>query len=346
VERRLADTTSETRYIRRVALTLGLAALAAFLWFAREPVLLIFGGVLVAVVLAEAAERISKWSGLPRAWALSIAALFLVAVAGAALWLFGSQIGGQFAQLAVVLPETIKLLRNELADTGLGRMILWQAENGNVAAAGGAVANAFADAVRSILEGLGSLLLALFAGIYFAAQPDLYRKGLIKLVPPSRRQRASDVLGACGVALRHWLLGQLAAMTIVGFLTGVGLWLLDVPSALALALIAAFAEFVPIVGPIFAAIPAMLLALSTGPEHALYVGFLYLAIQQVESYVLYPLIQEEAVALPPVLTLFMIVAFSIVLGPLALIFATPLTVVLIVLVRMLYVEDTLGDRRA
>jgi predicted PurR-regulated permease PerM len=107
--------------------------------------------------------------------------------------------------------------------------------------------------------------------------------------------------------------------------------------------IAAFAEFVPYVGPIMAAIPALLLALGEGNEAMLWVVLLFVGIQQVESYAITPIIQHRAVDLPPVLTLFALVAFGVLFGPTGVVLGTPLTVALYVLVKQLYVRDLLNE---
>jgi predicted PurR-regulated permease PerM len=148
----------------------------------------------------------------------------------------------------------------------------------------------------------------------------------------------------CGGALRLWLLGQLASMVIVGVLTGVGLWLVGLPSPFVLGLLAGLAEFVPIIGPILAAIPGLVLALSYGTEMVVWVLAVYVIVQQIESYVILPVVQRKAVSLPPALTLFAVVAMGVLFGPLGLLFATPLTVVAFVLVKKLYLVDALHER--
>jgi predicted PurR-regulated permease PerM len=130
-------------------------------------------------------------------------------------------------------------------------------------------------------------------------------------------------------------------MMLVFVLTGLGLWAIGLPAALALALLAGLAEFVPLVGPIVATIPALLIALSVGLETALWTLLLYIAIQQVESNVLIPLVQRRVVELPPVVTLFAVVA--LLFGLLGVLFATPLAVVVLVAVKKLWVHATLGE---
>jgi len=134
-------------------------------------------------------------------------------------------------------------------------------------------------------------------------------------------------------------------MAATGVLTGLGLWLLGIPLALTLALLAAVLTFVPYVGAIVSAIPALLLGLVHSPTMVLYVAILYVIVQLVEGYLLTPLIQQETVALPPALTIASLVLFGALFGPLGLMLGTPLAAVGLVLVRMAYVEDVLeqGD---
>jgi predicted PurR-regulated permease PerM len=132
-------------------------------------------------------------------------------------------------------------------------------------------------------------------------------------------------------------------MVIVGLITGVGLWLLEIPLALSLGLIAGLLEFVPFVGPILSAIPAILVAFTQDGMAPLYVVLLYLAVQQIEGNALMPLIQRWAVSLPPALGLIGVVVFGLLFGVLGVLFATPLMVVVMVLTQKLYVEAALRD---
>jgi hypothetical protein len=156
-------------------------------------------------------------------------------------------------------------------------------------------------------------------------------------------RRAAELLDAIAHTLRLWLLGQLVAMVTVGTLATIALWVLDVPSPLALGLIAGLTEFIPILGPFMAAVPAILAALLVDPMKAVHVAIAYLVVQQVENHILQPLVQKEVVALPPLLTIFATVTFGLIFGPLGLLLATPLAVVALVAVRMLYVEDVLDS---
>ena len=186
-------------------------------------------------------------------------------------------------------------------------------------------------------------IIILFIGLYLAIEPGLYTRGVIRLAPASRRERARAVIDEVGNTLRWWLIGKAASMLVIGVLTAFGLWLLDVPLALTLGLLAAILTFIPNIGPILSVVPAALLALLHSPTRALYVILLYLGIQTIESYLLTPMVQRRTVQLPPALTIFAQVLLGVLVGGLGLALATPLTAAALVLVRMIYVEDTLHD---
>jgi predicted PurR-regulated permease PerM len=197
--------------------------------------------------------------------------------------------------------------------------------------------------VGMLTSAIISAVIVLFVGLYLAFDPDTYRRGVLRLVPKRHRRRGAEVLGVVGYTLQWWLFGQLIAMLVVGTVMGVGLAVLGVPLALALGVLAGLLEFIPTFGPPLAFIPALLLALQQGTDTALWVLGLYAVLQTGEAYMLTPLIQQRAVHLPPVVTIAAQVFLGTTLGPLGLLVAVPLVAVILVLVKMLYVQDKLGD---
>jgi predicted PurR-regulated permease PerM len=183
------------------------------------------------------------------------------------------------------------------------------------------------------------LVLVIIAGVYFAAQPSLYRNGLLRLVPEGSRGRLTEALEEAGASLRKWLVGTGLAMIGMGVLIAVGATLLGLPAPMALGLLAGLAEFVPIVGAIVSAIPGLLLAGTKGTDTLLWTLVFYVAAHQFEGHVLIPLIQRRVVSVPPALTLFSVLAFGLLFGPLGVILATPLAVVVMVLVKRLYLHE-------
>lgn len=152
------------------------------------------------------------------------------------------------------------------------------------------------------------------------------------------------MLDATGHALRLWLVGRGLSMLVVGILTAIGLWIVDVPLVLALAVIAALFSFVPFLGPIASAVPAVLVGLVQSPAQALNVALVYGVVQLLESNIITPLVQVRAVSLLPAIMLSGQVIMGVLFGLIGLLLATPLLVTLIVPIQMLYVQDVLKAR--
>jgi predicted PurR-regulated permease PerM len=329
-------------FVRRVLIVASIVVLSLLAWSLVDVLLLVFGAVLIAVLLRALADPIARRTPLSDGWALATVTLALVVVIGLAAWLFGAEVRAQVGELVERLPEAWRSFEERLGATDLGERLISRAQD--AAPDAGSVVSGLAGVVTSFVGGLADLLLIVFGGLYLAAQPGLYRRGVLRLFPAGRsRERIAGTLDASGEALRRWLLGQLVAMAFLFVLTGLGLWAIGVQAALALALLAGLAQFVPLIGPIVAAIPALLIALSEGWQIALWTLLLYVAIQQVESNVITPLVQRQAVSLPPAVTLFAVVAFGLLFGPLGVLFATPLAVIGLVAVTKLWVRETLGE---
>jgi predicted PurR-regulated permease PerM len=198
----------------------------------------------------------------------------------------------------------------------------------------------------STLAALAGLILILFVAIFVAVDASTYHKGLMHLFPHRARPRAGEVLSSTATMLRRWLLTQVVAMVAVGALTAGVLLLLDVKAALGLGIIAGLLEFVPIAGPIIAAVPGIAMSFLDGPQKAVYVTLAYIAIQQVEANLITPLLMKRGLELPPVLTIATQGVLSLVFGFVGLLVAVPMLAAAIVPIKMLYVQDVVGDRVA
>ena len=207
----------------------------------------------------------------------------------------------------------------------------------------GGVARHLFGFASSTLAVLGGLVLILFVAIFVAIDAETYQDGLMHLFPHKARRRAREVLTATAAMLRRWLFTQFISMVLVGALTAVVLLILGIDAAVALGIIAGILEFVPIAGPIMASIPAIAMGFLDGPEKAIYVALAYVAIQQIESNVLYPLLMKKGLELPPVLTIFTQGVLATVFGFIGLLVAVPMLAAAIVPIKMLYVRDVVGD---
>jgi predicted PurR-regulated permease PerM len=197
--------------------------------------------------------------------------------------------------------------------------------------------------VTSTLETLAGLVLILMMSIYIGADPMTYRNGLLHLFPKQKRERMGEVMTATSTMLRKWLVTQLIAMLVIGAASTIALLALGVKAPFALGIIAGLLEFVPTVGPILSAVPAIAMGFLDSPEKALYVGLTYMGIQQLENHLLIPLLMKGGMDLPPVLTIVTQALMALLFGFLGLMIAVPLLAAVIVPVKMLYVEDALGD---
>jgi predicted PurR-regulated permease PerM len=197
--------------------------------------------------------------------------------------------------------------------------------------------------VTSIFGAVGGFVLVIFIAMYVAADPGVYRAGVLHLVPHHNRERAKEWVETLGSTLRQWLVARLIAMVLIGVITGGALALLKVKGAAALGLLAGLLEFVPFFGPIASAVPAIGIALLDSPQKAFYVVLLYLVVQQLEGNVITPLLLEKRLDIPPILTVVAVAALGMVFGVIGMLIAEPLLAVTLVTTKMLYVNDVVGD---
>jgi predicted PurR-regulated permease PerM len=332
-------------YTRRVIAAVAIAAFAVLLvlaiWAASHMLLLVFGGILLAILLRGLGELFGQYTGIPERWSIWIVLIALVCILGIGGWYLSGEISGQFDALGRSLTKMWGQLRSELEKYGWGQQVLAVLGDPQISAERvGALGKLFA----AVLGGVSGLIISVFIGLYVAADPTLYRHGFIRLVPLRYRERAAEILNDLHDTLRWWLMGTLVVMILVGTMTTIGLWLLGIPLALALGLIAFFLEFVPYIGPILSAVPAVLVASTIGSSEVLYVVLLFWAVQSLEGYVISPLVYQKTLEIPPMLTISAQVVLGTLLGVIGVIFATPLTACAMVLVQRIYVEDALGDR--
>ncbi len=338
----IAGLSSAASFTTRVLIIAAIVALSLIVWRLSHVIILVFAGIVLALMLRALAEPLARFARLPHRWALATVVTALIGLVVLAAWLFGERIGQQFDQLLARIPEAWARVRGWLEQDQLGRYILDSFTTTFIGA--DKTPGAFTRLMTSTFGAIADVAIIVVVGIYLAAEPIVYRRGLVKLVPPGARDRVNIALDAVVHALKRWLLGQGLAMLAIGVMTGLGLWALGIPMALALAILAGVLEFVPYIGPFCAAIPAVLIALAQNPIDALYVIILYCAIQEFEGWALIPLIEKWAVRLPPVLTILSVVIFGYLFGVPGIIVAAPLMIVVIILVRKLYIEGLLGEK--
>lgn len=332
---------------QRLALAVAVALLLLLIGAATEAFLLAFGALLFSIFLCNVTERIAQAMHCSYRRALLLFGVGLLAATAAAVTFLAPGVVAQAHELREALPESWSAAQQRLSGYGWGERIIEAMRHPeDYLPEQDVITRRLAGTFSTTVGFTGAMLLMFFLGVCMAIEPDTYLRGMISLVPIRHRRRAREVMAAVAARLGSWLVAKVISMAIVGVATTAGLWWLEIPLALALGLLAAAMTFVPNIGPVLAAIPAVLLGLVESPAKALYVVVLYVIIQTIESYVLTPYIERDRVALPPALTLSAQVVLGLLTGFLGLLLAAPLAAAAMVLTQMVYVQDVLGDYRA
>jgi predicted PurR-regulated permease PerM len=347
---RLAHSRATVRLPRlRPATVFGAAALAVLAWAAlatlarAAPILaLAFLGALLGSVFALAIRALSP--PLPRALAtwlvLAVALGLLVGTAVLVLPTVLRQGRELLAGLPATLDQAMAALRRLFASRSTGD------QPGLLAAAlRDELAHRLTAALGSAIP-LASAALAAMFGVFatvtvagfLAYRPDVYVDGFLRLLPARQRPAFAAFVPRLGTLVQRWMLGALISMTVVGLLTGIGLWALDVEAWFALATLMFFAEFVPYLGPIGSGIAACTVALAESPEKAIWVAVLYTAVQQLEGNLVTPLVMKRVVRLQPALLLIWQLGLGVLFGLVGVLVATPLLVCVHLAVRHFYLE--------
>jgi predicted PurR-regulated permease PerM len=340
------------------------------LWFANALFLTTFIGILFGLAVSSGVDHLARWR-VPRGVGAALVVLsFIGLLVGFGAWV-APTIRSQSVELRRRLPESIDRLEAWVSrhNSGLLGSVLGPASTAarrDSTQASGASTTTPADTSESPLReriskqlsgstrylfpflsstvaALGGVLIILFLAIYIGADPELYHRGLIALFPVRARRRAGEVLSGMATTLRRWLVTQLIAMLAIGTVTTVALLVLRVKAAFALGILAGLLEFIPTVGPILSALPAIAMGFLDSPEKALYVTLAFWGIQFAENHLLIPLLMKGGVDVPPVLTILAQALMALLFGFVGLMCAVPLLAAVMVAVKMLYVEGVVGD---
>jgi predicted PurR-regulated permease PerM len=338
---------ADPRGPRLTAILVALAAGAAMLlaWQAAGILLLIFAGLLFGAFLDACTRGLARVLPVGRGWRLGIVCTLLVFGTAWLLAWSGYNLIGQAESLIELIGDQLRALRSGLRAIGIApqsgsgepRTLLQLLLPDPGALFGGAY-----SAFNAASGLLGNAVVVFFIGLFAAADPATYRRGILALLPRDRRPRVGEVLDEMAGALRGWLVGQLVAVVLIALSTWAGLALIGMQGALLLGLQAGLVNFIPYLGPVIAAVPILLVAMTQGTSMVLWALGVHVVIQTLEGYVLAPMIQRRAVELPPVLSLAAVAVLGALFGAMGAALATPLVAVLKVAVMRLYVEDRLG----
>ncbi len=328
-----------------IAMIISAGGLLVFLllWVMSDIFLLVFGAVLVTLFIRALSERLKKFAKLPDSVSVAVVILALMGGSYLCIRFLAPHVGAQIEELSMKLPEAVGHLQDQIRANPLGGEIMDRMLNLRESLKENTLFLEVKSFFSVTFGVITDVVIFFFISLYLCFQPGVYIRGFLRLVPARQRDRTGQVIDNIAGTLRRWLIGRIFSMTLVGLLTGAGLWILGVPLALTLGLLATLLTFIPYLGAVISAVPAVLLGLLIHPNMALYVIGLYLFIHALEAYLLSPLVQQRQVFLPPAIIITVQIALGYSTGLLGLALATPLAAVGMVLVKMLYIEDTLGD---
>ncbi len=320
------------------------------LWQIREVLLLIFAAVVLATTLNRLARRFQR-SGMKRGFAVFLSVVIFIAGIVGFFWLIVPPFVDQFQVLTDRVPVGLARFNtwlNYLRTNIPPQLSQYIPDINNLSQQAQpfinrALGTSFAFVSGSLEVVLKILLVLVLTGMLLA-DPLAYRKLFIRLFPSFYRRRVDGILDKCEVSLEGWITGAFIAMSVVGLLSVTGLWVLRVPAALALGVLAGFLNLIPNLGPTMSVIPAMAIAFTPdAPWKSLAVLGLYFIIQQLESNFITPVVMAHQVSLLPAVTLIAQLFFVTFFGFLGLFLALPLTVVGRIWLEEVLVKDVLDE---
>jgi predicted PurR-regulated permease PerM len=331
-------TEKELTYIQKVWHTVAIVALlVVVILIARvafNVLLMVLAGILISVYfhgLGDMIERKTKWK---RRICMTISVGGSFIILALLFWFMGAKISKQIAVLSDSLPQTVNTAKHKLSETTLGNKVLSYLSDDNSD-------QMFATAKQFFSTSfgvLGDLYIILFLAIFFTTSPNLYKDGIIKLIPEDKKELGHCVIDRISYALKGWLKGMMLSMVLVFILLGIGLGIMSIPVALVLALLTGLLKLIPNFGSAAAMVPGVLLALTISTNTAIIVALIYVVTQTIVSYIVTPLIQKRMIDLPPALTILAQVLMGTLSGVLGVILAVPLLAIVMILVDELYVK--------
>jgi predicted PurR-regulated permease PerM len=337
------------------------AALLAFTWHFAATLFLIFAGMLLGVALNAMTDRLGRVARLPHALRLTIVCLALAGLLSSVVFLGGATI----AQQATALSNTIKsqlvnvkafLDRNGIDtsyfDLGSSSASADSSATpgaaptrnlpsaGALASSGGAIISQTFKLLLGTVSAVGNLFIVLFLGVTFAAQPSVYRRGLLFMAPARHRGRATIIVDHIGETLERWLIAQMITMSVVFLVTWTGLAIIGIPGSFILGLQAGLLTFIPTVGALVGGLIVVLASLASGWVAAVSAFVLFLGVHALESYILTPIIQRQALEIPPATLFAFQILLGVVFGIWGLALALPLIAIAKVMIDHFKAEDT------
>lgn len=320
---------------RSQALFILFAAIAILAWYLSAQLMVIFGGTLLAVLLSSLAMGIQKRTFL--SYHVSLATVFLIFLG--LFLLFAAVVAPSFLEQGREFSDQVPSIisRGKVFISEMGLSVDMLTSEKALQSAGGLFGFA-SDAIGMLMNSFTQFTFILLLGFFFALSPHAYKSILLHVSPKKHHKKVTKLWNRLGNQLWLWLIARFIAMLAVGVLTVVCLWILGIPLAVFLGVLAGVLNFIPTFGPLLGVIPALLVGSSEGLMYLIYIPLLFFCIQMVENNVITPFVQQKMLSMPAAMVIIAQLVFGALLGPLGVVFAVPLGVALSILVDEIFVQ--------
>jgi predicted PurR-regulated permease PerM len=334
------------------------ASLLLFTWAFAATLFLIFAGVLLGVTLNAMTHLLGRLVGWPHWLRLAIVCLVSAGLLSGAIFLGGTTIAEQAAALSDTIKSQLVNVKAFLDRNGIDTSYLDLAKPASgssapttpslpgadaLASSGGAIVSQTLKLLLGTLSAVGNFFIVIFLGLTFAAQPSVYRNGLLYLAPAKHRARATAIIDKISDTLERWLIAQIVVMTAVFAVTWLGLAIIGIPGSFILGIQAGLLAFIPTVGAIVAGVIVVLASLSSGWIATASAFGLFLGVHALESYILTPILQRQALDIPPATLFAFQILLGIVFGLWGISLALPLMAIVKVLIDHFKAEEPVVD---
>ncbi len=330
---------NESSFRKKVWIAVSVATLMfVFLYLLQillSVILLVLAGVLIALYFYGVADIFQRKLHCSSKVAIILSVIINILFLAGIVWFVGATIQVQISELSQTLPSTIQTVKEYIGSSAIGRNLLQQFNSTGDSTKTLDILNRFFSSSFGLLSDLYIIFLL---AIFFISAPSVYKKGMVKLLPEKAKEKGAKIILRINTLLKGWLKVQLIGMVFIGIATAVGLMIVGIPMVLTLALIAAIFNFIPNFGMLLALIPAVLIGLTHGGGTALIILGIYTFIQFLQNAIQQPLVQTKMIDIPPALSITSQIALGLLVGFWGILLATPVLIILIVLVEELYIK--------
>ncbi len=334
--------------LRRVAaataVAIGTVAMAALVYLLLDIFLLLFLGIVVAATLQPWHVRLCRW-GIPKG--LAVLLIYLLLFSGLVLiaLVVGPVLIEQLKTFAAEVPGTYASMRSNLRASATApfhligqRLPPFESLTQTLTDVAPQLFQGAVGVTTSVIKLLAYSVTVLAVGFYWTMEVPRFERLLLSLLAVERRPRVLNIWHDIESKLGGFMRGQGLAMLAIGAASAIGYALIGLPNVLALGVLAGVFEAVPLIGPVLAVVPAVLIALPLGLHTVLLVIGLGVVLQVTENNVLIPRIMYRAVGVSALVGLLAVLAFGTLYGVLGILIAIPMAAVIQVLLESVLVS--------